>query len=101
MTRYLWILFGPSTWGAGGNMVAWVICGVIGFGWLHSKEKARHLQKMAQAKLHHQALLDQAKAQHEDMKRHVAAHCSDLKEHVSVVAAPPAAAARPAARRTT
>jgi hypothetical protein len=25
----LWILFGPSTWGAGGNMAAWAICGLI------------------------------------------------------------------------
>lgn len=39
----LWILFGPSTWGAGGNMVAWVICGALGFGWLHGNEKARHV----------------------------------------------------------
>jgi hypothetical protein len=23
-------LFGPGTWGAGGNLVAWVLCGAIG-----------------------------------------------------------------------
>jgi hypothetical protein len=23
-------LFGPGTWGAGGNLVAWVICGALG-----------------------------------------------------------------------
>lgn len=23
-------LFGPGTWGTGGNMVAWVICGLMG-----------------------------------------------------------------------
>jgi len=46
-------LFGAGTWGAGGNLVAWVICGTLGFGWLHAKEKARHLQKMAQAARHH------------------------------------------------
>jgi len=23
-------LFGPGTWGTGGNLVAWVICGVLG-----------------------------------------------------------------------
>lgn len=55
MSHLLWILFGPSTWGAGGNMVAWVICGALGFGWLHSKEKARHLIRMQQAEKHHQA----------------------------------------------
>lgn len=27
----LWILFGPGTWGSGGNMVAWVLCGIITF----------------------------------------------------------------------
>jgi hypothetical protein len=55
MTHLLWILFGPSAWGTGGNMVAWVICGVLGFGWLHSKEKARHVVRMKQAERHHEA----------------------------------------------
>jgi hypothetical protein len=27
----LWILFGPGTWGAGGNLAAWVMCGGLGF----------------------------------------------------------------------
>jgi hypothetical protein len=57
MGHIAWILFGPSTWGAGGNMVAWVICGCLGFGWLHSKEKARHLARMAQAQRHHAAVM--------------------------------------------
>lgn len=26
-------LFGPGTWGAGGNLVAWVICGAIAGAW--------------------------------------------------------------------
>lgn len=25
-------LFGPGTWGTGGNLIAWVICGAIGAG---------------------------------------------------------------------
>ena len=54
MMHLLWILFGPATWGAGGNMVAWVICGCLGFGWLHGKEKARHLMRMQQAQQHHE-----------------------------------------------
>jgi hypothetical protein len=58
-------LFGwPGTWGTGGNMVAWVICGTLGLGWLHAKEKARHLQKMAQAARHHQEVIDQANEHH-------------------------------------
>lgn len=65
-------LFGwPGTWGTGGNMVAWVICGCIGFSWLHGKEKARHLQKMAQAARHHQEQLAQAQAHHDALKAHV------------------------------
>jgi hypothetical protein len=68
MTEFVSILkdlFGPGTWGTGGNMVAWVICGCIGFGWLHSKEKARHILKMNQAKAHHDEQIALLKAQHE------------------------------------
>jgi hypothetical protein len=82
----LWILFGPGTWGSGGNMVAWVICGCIGFGWLHAKEKARHIQRLAQAAAHHKELLAQADAHHAEMKQQLAAHCADVKEHVTTVA---------------
>ena len=64
-------LFGPGTWGTGGNMVAWVICGFIGFGWLHGKEKARHLARMKQADEHHAESMAQAERHHEDMKKHV------------------------------
>jgi hypothetical protein len=62
----LWILFGPGTWGAGGNMVAWVICGALGFGWLHAKEKARHLAKMTQAQKHHQEQMELAERHHQE-----------------------------------
>ena len=65
-------LFGPGTWGTGGNMVAWVICGTLGFGWLHGKEKARHLARMRQADAHHAELMVQAQQHHEEMKQHVA-----------------------------
>lgn len=66
-------LFGPGTWGTGGNMVAWVICGCIGFGWLHGKEKARHLAKMRQAQEHHEALMAKADEHHEALKEHITA----------------------------
>lgn len=30
MGHVLWVLFGPQTWGAGGNVVAWILCGALG-----------------------------------------------------------------------
>jgi hypothetical protein len=83
-------LFGPGTWGTGGNMVAWVICGAIGGVWLRRKLITHHAQVLAQAAQHHKEQMAQAQAHHEDMKRHVAAHCSDIKAHVSAVADGPA-----------
>ncbi len=62
-------LFGPGTWGTGGNMVAWVICGVFGLGWLHAKEKARHLVLLQ----HHQAQIELMKQQHAELMAHVTA----------------------------
>jgi len=87
-------LFGwPGTWGTGGNMVAWVICGTLGLGWLHAKEKARHLQRMAQAARHHQEQMALAAEHHQALKEHVsaqlAAHCADLRQHISAQAAAP------------
>lgn len=76
-------LFGPGTWGTGGNMVAWVICGAIGFGWLHAKEKARHLAKMAQAERHHTEQLAQATEQHNALRRLAEAHHQELKDHIT------------------
>src|ERR1700734_3311207 len=59
-------LFGwPSTWGSGGNVFAWVLCGSIAFGWLHAAEKARHLAAMLQAQQHHQEKMAQAEAHHQ------------------------------------
>ena len=79
-------LFGAGTWGTGGNMVAWVICGAIGGAWLHGKEKARHLQKMAQAARHHQEQMTLAQEHQDELKRQLAAHCADIKDHVSATA---------------
>lgn len=58
----LWILFGPGTWGSGGNMVAWVICGGIGFTWMHVKAEARHAEALVQQARHHQELKDHISA---------------------------------------
>jgi uncharacterized protein HemX len=77
-------LFGwPATWGTGGNMVAWVICGAIGGGWLHGKEQARHLQKMAQAARHHTEQMQQLTAQHLELRQQLAAHTAAIKDHVT------------------
>lgn len=90
----LWIAFGPATWGAGGNMLAWALCGGLAFAWLHAKEKARHLALKAQAERHHQELLAAAQAHHNAL-RHLAvkhqaelldradAHHEALKAHVT------------------
>jgi len=64
-----WILFGPGAWGTGGNLVAWVLCGVLAGLWLRGKLRAQ----TALARLHHQQRTDQAQAHHEDMKAHVTA----------------------------
>jgi hypothetical protein len=95
-------LFGwPGTWGTGGNLVAWVLCGTLGFGWLHAKQKARHIQLLAQSAQHHkdalalaekqhqeamaqagrhqQELLDRADAHHEALKAHITAAVADAQ----------------------
>jgi hypothetical protein len=77
-------LFGwPGTWGTGGNMVAWVICGCIGFSWLHGKEKARHLQKMAQAARHHADQLEVMQKQHQDQMDLLRRQHSQLSDQVA------------------
>lgn len=80
-------LFGPGTWGTGGNLVAWVLCGALAAGWLHGKLKAQetlarlhHQEKMQQAADHHQEVMAQAEVQHEALKEHItatAAPCDD------------------------
>jgi hypothetical protein len=74
--RYRVDLFGPGTWGTGGNMVAWIICGLIGGAWLRSKERAQHLARMLQAERHHEEIMVQGQVHHEDMKAHVTAETS-------------------------
>jgi len=73
LTVLFWnTLFGPGTWGSGGNMVAWVFCGGLSFLWLNVIQKERHIQAMAQARRHHDEKMAQADRHHEDMKKHVA-----------------------------
>ena len=66
-------LFGAGTWGAGGNFVAWILCGSLGFGWQHVKAKARHQQATQQRQVHYDEVMAQIAANHEDMKQHVTA----------------------------
>jgi hypothetical protein len=85
----LWILFGPGTWGSGGNMVAWVICGVIGGLLLRAKLKAHHLAELAQAARHHKASMAQSAAQHQQLMVQARAHHDKLMAHVTATAAEP------------
>ncbi len=85
----LWVLFGPGTWGAGGTMVAWVICGGLGFWWAHRRAEARAVRVMAQAARHHFERLDQAAKHHDEVTRQLTLHCADIKEHVTAQAAGP------------
>lgn len=42
-------------------MAAWVICGALSFGWMHSKNKAMHRARLKQAEDHHKEQLDAIK----------------------------------------
>lgn len=53
-------LFGAGTWGAGGNLVAWVLCGGLAFSWSHAKAEARHQEALAQQR-----------KQHAELKQHI------------------------------
>lgn len=83
-------LFGPGTWGTGGNMVAWVICGIIAGLWLHAKLKAQHAAATALARLHHKQALEQSAAQHKDLMaqqaRNHAAVNRRLEDHAALIA---------------
>jgi hypothetical protein len=87
MGHLLWVLFGPQTYGAGGNMVAWVICGLIAGAWLQGRLKAHE----ALARLHHQQKMAQSQANHDALIAHVTATAT-----LAVTAAeqPPPAAQR-------
>ena len=69
MGHILWILFGPGTYGAGGNMVAWVSCGASAGLWLRGRLKAHE----ALARLHHQQKMAQSQANHDALIAHVTA----------------------------
>lgn len=84
-------LFGPGTWGTGGNLVAWVICGAVAAVWLRAKLKAHHLAELAQAARHHKELMAQAATQHQELKAHITAHCADIREHIDDAVIPPPA----------
>jgi hypothetical protein len=56
MSHLMTTLFGPNTWGAGGNLVAWVICGIpstLLALWHHRRQISRDLDRFRE--------LDQAK----------------------------------------
>jgi hypothetical protein len=87
-------LFGAGTWGTGGNMVAWVICGVLAGLWLRAKMQAHTALQMAQARRHHdekmaqsgrqhQEIMDLTRQLHEQRVQLAEAHQAELKAHIT------------------
>jgi hypothetical protein len=65
-------LFGPGTWGTGGNLVAWVICGALGVGgaWLFRDKIGRNFARWFHK--HHQPHLRRELDQLEErIRRHL------------------------------
>jgi hypothetical protein len=58
-------LFGAGTWGTGGNMVAWVICGGLAFANVRARDKAHHAAAMLLARRHHDERIAQAEEHHQ------------------------------------
>jgi len=79
-------LFGPGTWGAGGNMVAWVLCGGLSFLWLNVIQRERHWLALKQADRHHREKMDQADRHHREQLELAREHHADMKRHVAVTA---------------
>jgi type VI protein secretion system component VasK len=63
----------PATFGTGGNMVAWAVCGVIAFGWQHRQNLRLHQAREDAAQARHEEAMAKADAHHEALKAHVAA----------------------------
>jgi ribosomal protein S11 len=76
------VLFGAGTWGAGGNMVAWVICGGIGFANVRARDKAHHAAAMLLAKTHHAERMYQADAHHQEAMAQAAEHHAAVRQHL-------------------
>lgn len=83
-------LFGPGTWGAGGNLVAWVLCGAIGTAaayllrdligprlarWWHRHHGGHQRAELAAIEKRLAARLD---SQHEALKAHVTSEIGAL-----------------------
>lgn len=96
-------LFGAGTWGTGGNMVAWVICGIFAGLWLRSKMKAQHAAAAVLARLHHQEMKKQAAEQHAELKELAGKHHQEILDradvHHEALKAHVTAAAKPAPRK--
>lgn len=80
--------FGPGTWGTGGNMIAWVVCGILAFSWQHRQNLKLHRERLALARAQHQEALMAAALRHQDMKNHVTQQHEDMKNHVTAACAP-------------
>lgn len=63
-------LFGPGTWGTGGNMVAWVICGGLAFANVRARDLAHHRERMDQADAHHKEAMEHHAAVRTHLEQH-------------------------------
>ena len=75
MAHFHHALFGPGTWGAGGNLVAWVICGIAGALIARSASRARTLVLVRLARQHQ----DEKREQHQELRD---MH-QELKDHIT------------------
>lgn len=82
-------LFGPGTWGSGGNVFAWVLCGGLSFLWLNVLQKERHIQAMTQAREHQEDRKHQAAEHHRELLDLACRHHREMKEHVTALATAP------------
>lgn len=103
MTGVLRDLFGPGTWGTGGNLVAWIICGILAGLWVRAKLRAHHLAELAQAARHHKDQIALLQEQHAEQlavakQNHQALH-RRLDEHADLIAAVAAQPSAPAAEQ--
>jgi len=73
-------LFGPGTWGTGGNLVAWILCGLLAGLWLRAKLRAQ----AALARLHHQQATDQRQEHHDAAMAQAQEHHDATQQHITV-----------------
>lgn len=84
MGHLLWVLFGPEAWATGGNLVAWVICGLLGVGGAYLFRDLIGRRLAAWWHLHHrQHMAAELAAMESRIKQHIDARHQELTERVA------------------